>query len=156
APTPVTSFMSAATKAAALLAAMRLLSTAFPDNTQLWTWAMAGIAVCSLAIGNLAALTQRDVKRMLAYSSISQGGFMIIALSTDTALGARALMYYLIPYSAIALGGFAVVAARERELGSAVTIDNLAGFGWERPFLGAAMTAFMLASAGLPPTGGFV
>jgi NADH-quinone oxidoreductase subunit N len=156
APTSVTSFMSAATKTAALLAAMRLLTTCFPDNTQLWTWAMAAIAVCSLAIGNLAALTQNDVKRMLAYSSISQAGFMLIALSTDTALGARALMYYLIPYSAIALGGFAVVAARERELGAAVTLDNLAGFGWERPFLGAALTLFMLASAGLPPTGGFV
>jgi NADH-quinone oxidoreductase subunit N len=156
APTPVTSFMAAATKAAALLAAMRLLSTAFPHNTQLWTWAMAAIAVCSLAIGNLAALTQRDVKRMLAYSSISHAGFMLIPLSTDTPLGGRALMYYLIPYSAMALGGFAVVAARERELGTAVTLENLAGFGWERPFLGAAMALFMLGSAGLPPTGGFV
>ncbi|MFN2629526.1 MAG: NADH-quinone oxidoreductase subunit N [Gaiellaceae bacterium] len=156
APTPVSAFMSAATKAAAFLLAMRVLATAFPHDARLWTWAMAGIAVASLAIGNLAALVQRDVKRMLAYSSISHAGFMLIGLSTDTALGARALMYYLIPYSAMAFGGFAVVAARERELGERVTFDTMAGFLWERPFLGVAMSAFMLGSAGMPFTGGFV
>jgi NADH-quinone oxidoreductase subunit N len=156
APTPVTAFMSAATKTVALVVAMRVLTTAFPQEAHLWTWAMAGIAVASLAIGNLAALVQRNVKRMLAYSSISHAGFMLIALSTNTPLGGRALMYYLIPYSAMAFGGFAIVAARERELGTAVTIDNLAGFGWERPFLGLAMTLFMFGSAGLPFTGGFV
>ncbi len=156
APTPVTAFMAAATKTAAFVVALRVLAAAFPQDARLWTWAMAGIAVASLAIGNLAALVQRNVKRMLAYSSISHAGFILIALSTNTALGGRALMYYLIPYSAMAFGGFAVVAARERELREPVTFDNLAGFGWERPFLGVAMTAFMLGSAGLPFTGGFV
>src|SRR5581483_12267923 len=109
-------FMSAATKVAALVAAMRVLTVAFPHDTRLWHWAFAGVAVASLAIGNLAALVQRNVKRMLAYSSISHAGFMLIALSTGTALGERALLYCLIPYSAMAFGGFAVVAAREREL----------------------------------------
>jgi NADH-quinone oxidoreductase subunit N len=156
APTPVTAFMSAATKTAALAATMRILVTAFPDNTDLWTWAIAGIAVASLAVGNLAALVQRDVKRMLAYSSISHAGFMLIAVSADSALGGRALMYYLIVYSAMAFGSFAILAARERELGVPVTLDNLAGFGWERPFLGAAMWVFMLGFAGMPLTGGFV
>jgi NADH-quinone oxidoreductase subunit N len=156
APSSVTAFMSAATKTAAFLLALRVLATAFPQDARLWTWAMAGIAVCSLAIGNLAALVQRDVKRMLAYSSISHAGFMLIALSANTPLGGRALMYYLIPYSAAAFGGFAVVAARERELGAPVTLESLAGYGWEQPLLGAAMTLFMLSSAGLPFTGGFV
>jgi NADH-quinone oxidoreductase subunit N len=156
APTPVTAFMSAATKTAALVVAMRVLVTAFPQEARLWTWAIAGIAVASLAIGNLAALVQRDVKRMLAYSSVSHAGFILIALASNSALGGRALMFYLIPYSAMAFGGFAVVAARERELGTAVTVDNLAGFGWERPFLGVAMAWFMLGSAGFPFTGGFV
>ncbi len=156
APTPVTAFMSAATKVAALLLGLRLLRTAFPQEAHLWTWAFAGIAVASLAIGNLAALVQRDVKRMLAYSSISHAGFMLIGLSVGTALGARALMYYLVPYAAMAFGSFAVVAARERELGEAVTLDNLAGFGWERPFLGVAMWFFMFGFAGLPLGGGFV
>jgi NADH-quinone oxidoreductase subunit N len=93
---------------------------------------------------------------MLAYSSISHAGFMLIGLSVGTALGGRALMYYLIPYSAMAFGSFAVVAARERELGEPVTLDNLAGFGWERPFLGVAMWFFMFGFAGLPLGGGFV
>src|SRR5207237_9741027 len=83
-------------------------------------------------------------------------GFMLIGLSAGSELGARALMYYLIPYSASAFGSFAIVAARERELGVPVTLDNLAGFGWERPFLGVAMWFFVFGFAGLPLTGGFV
>jgi len=156
APTPVTAFMSAATKVAALVVTLRVLSTAFPQEARLWTIAVAAIACASLAIGNLAALVQRNVKRMLAYSSVSHAGFMLIAVAAHNALGARALLYYLIPYSAMSLGSFAVVAARERELQRAVTLDNLAGFGWERPLLGIAMWTFMLGFAGLPLTGGFV
>ena len=87
APTPVTAFMSAATKVAAFVLAFRVLRTAFPQEEHLWTWAFAGIAVASLAIGNLAALVQRNVKRMLAYSSISHAGFMLIGLSAGSALG---------------------------------------------------------------------
>jgi NADH-quinone oxidoreductase subunit N len=156
APTTVTAFMSAATKVAAFALAFRLLRTAFPQEEHLWSWAFAGIAVASLAIGNLAALVQRNVKRMLAYSSISHAGFLLIGLSAGSALGGRALMYYLIVYSAMAFGSFAVVAARERELGAPVTLDNLAGFGWERPFLGVAMWFFLFGFAGLPVGGGFV
>jgi NADH-quinone oxidoreductase subunit N len=156
APTTVTAFMSAATKVAAFALAFRLLRTAFPQEEHLWSWAFAGIAVASLAIGNLAALVQRNVKRMLAYSSISHAGFLLIGLSAGSALGGRALMYYLIVYAAMAFGSFAVLAARERELGEAVTLDNLAGFGWERPFLGVAMWFFLFGFAGLPLGGGFV
>jgi NADH-quinone oxidoreductase subunit N len=156
APTAVTAFMSAATKTAALVVTLRVLVTAFPDRAHLWTIAVAVIACASLAIGNLAALVQRRVKRMIAYSSISHAGFMLIAIAAHNALGGRALLYYLIVYSAMSIGAFAVIAARERELGEAVTLDNLAGFGWERPFLGVAMWVFMLGFAGLPLTGGFV
>ena len=156
APTPVTAFMAAATKTAALVLTYRILSTAFPDQSDLWTVAVAVLACISLAVGNLAALVQQNLKRLLAYSSVSHAGFMLIAVSADSALGARALIYYLIPYSAMSLGAFAVVAARERELGVPVTLDNLAGLGWERPFFGVAMWTFMLGFAGLPLTGGFV
>jgi NADH-quinone oxidoreductase subunit N len=156
APTTVTAWMSSATKVAALLLAFRLMRTAFPHDERLWSWAFAIIATTSLAIGNLAALVQRNVKRILAYSSISHAGFLLIGLSAGSALGGRALMYYLIPYSAMAFGSFAVVAARERELGVPVTLENLAGFGWERPFLGVAMWFFMFGFAGLPLGGGFV
>ena len=156
APSPVTAFMAAATKTAALVVTLRILVTAFPTNADLWTVAIAVIAVCSLVIGNLAALVQRGVKRMLAYSSISHAGFMLIAVSANSALGARALLFYLVPYAAMSIGAFAVVAARERELGVPVTFENMAGFGWERPLLGISMWAFMLGFAGFPLTGGFV
>jgi len=156
APTPVTAFMAAATKTVALVVTLRILVTAFPTNADLWTVAVAVIAVCSLVVGNLAALVQRNVKRMLAYSSISHAGFMLIAVSADSLLGARALLYYLIPYAAMSIGSFAVVAARERELGVPVTFENMAGFGWERPLLGISMWVFMLGFAGFPLTGGFV
>jgi NADH-quinone oxidoreductase subunit N len=154
--TPVTAWMSSATKVAALLLAFRVMTTAFPANQHLWGWAFAIIATISLAIGNFAGLVQRNVKRILAYSAIAQAGFLLIGLSTGSALGGRALMYYLIPYSAAAFGSFAIVAARERELGVPVTLDNLAGFGWERPFLGVAMWFFVFGFAGLPLGGGFV
>ena len=156
APTPVTGFMAAATKAVALVLALRLLTVAFPQKEDVWTIAVAVLACISLAWGNIAALVQSRVKRLLAYSSISHAGFMLIAIAAANELGGRALLYYLIPYSAISIGAFAVVAARERELREAVTLDNLAGFGWERPLLGAAMFTFMLGFAGFPLTGGFV
>jgi NADH-quinone oxidoreductase subunit N len=81
---------------------------------------------------------------------------MLIPIAANNPLGMRALLYYLVPYCAMSIGAFAVVAARERELGDDVTLDNLAGLGWERPFLGVAMWIFMLGFAGFPLTGGFV
>ncbi len=156
APTPVTAFMAAATKTVALAVMLRVLVTAFSAEAHLWTVAVAVIAVISLVIGNLAALVQRNVKRMLAYSSISQAGFMLIPISADSPLGGRALLFYLVPYAAASVGAFAVVAARERELGVPVTFENLAGYGWERPLLGVAMWTFMLGFAGFPLTGGFI
>jgi NADH-quinone oxidoreductase subunit N len=156
APTPVTAFMSSATKVAAFALTFRVMREAFPQEEHLWSWAWAAIAVASLAIGNLAALVQRNLKRMLAYSSISHAGFMLIGLATGSALGGRALMYYLIVYAAMAFGSFAIIAARERELGATVTVDNIAGFGWERPFLGIAMWLFLFGFAGLPVGGGFL
>jgi NADH-quinone oxidoreductase subunit N len=156
APTPVTAFMAAATKAVALVLSLRILVTAFPAEDDLWTIAVAVIACVSLAWGNIAALVQRNLKRMLAYSSISHAGFMLIAVAANNDLGGRALLYYLIPYAAASLGAFAIIAARERELGERVTLDSIGGMGWERPVLGVAMWIFMLAFAGLPLTGGFV
>jgi NADH-quinone oxidoreductase subunit N len=81
---------------------------------------------------------------------------MLIAIAAASRLGEEALMFYLIPYAAMSLGAFAVVAARERELGAPVTLQNLAGFGWERPFLGVSMWVFLLGMLGFPLTGGFI
>jgi NADH-quinone oxidoreductase subunit N len=155
-PTPVTAFMSAATKVTALVVMLRVLNTAFPAQEDFWSAAVAGIAVASLAIGNLAALVQRNVKRMLAYSSVSHAGFMLIPIAAANELGGQALLYYLIPYGAASLGAFAIVAARERELREPVTLDNLSGMGWERPFLGFSLALFAFAFIGLPPGGLFM
>ena len=156
APTPVTAFMSAATKIAALVLTMRLLVSAFPSEENLWTISLAVIVCISLAWGNLGALVQTNVKRLLAYSSISHAGFLLMPIAVGTSLGGRALMYYLIPYAAMSIGAFAVVGARERELARPVTLDDMAGMGWERPGLGAAMTLFMFGFIGLPPAGLFI
>jgi NADH-quinone oxidoreductase subunit N len=156
APTPITAFMSSATKIAALVVTYRVLTVAFPHDENLWRWAFAVIACISLAWGNIAALAQRNVKRILAYSSVSHAGFLLIAVAAASPLGGRAFMYYLIPYSAMSLGAFAVVAARERELGTPVTLQSLSGFGWEQPFLGVAMWVFLLGMLGFPLTGGLI
>ena len=113
------------------------------------------IACISLAVGNFGALVQTNVKRLLAYSSISQAGFMLIPIAANNALGGRALLYYLAVYSAMSIGAFAVVAARERELQRDVTVSDLTGMLWERPVLAISMVFFMLGFAGLPLTGGF-
>ncbi len=155
APTSVTAFMSAATKTAALVVTLRVLVTAFPDESEIWTVAVAVIACISLAWGNLAALAQRDVKRILAFSSVSHAGFMLIAIAAASERGTEALLFYLVPYSAMSVGAFAVVAARERELDKPVALEELAGLGWERPFYGVALWVFMLGMAGFPLTGGF-
>jgi NADH-quinone oxidoreductase subunit N len=156
APTPVTGFMAAATKVAALVVTMRLLVTAFPGEEELWTVALAVIVCISLAWGNLAAIVQTNLKRLLAYSSVSHAGFLLMPVAAGNALGGRALLYYLIPYAAMSLGAFAVVAIRERELREPVTLANMAGFGWERPFLGASMALFMFGFIGFPPAGIFL
>jgi NADH-quinone oxidoreductase subunit N len=146
----------AATKIAALVLTMRLLVTAFPSEENLWTISLAVIVCISLAWGNLGALVQTDVKRMLAYSSISHAGFLLMPIAVASPLGGRALMYYLISYAAMSIGAFAIVAARERELARPVTLDGMAGMGWERPGMGAAMTLFMFGFIGLPPAGLFI
>jgi NADH-quinone oxidoreductase subunit N len=153
-PTSVTAFMSAATKTAALVMTLRILVTAFPDQADVWTIAVAVLAAVSLAWGNLGALAQRDLKRILAYSSISHAGFMLMAVAANSELGGEALLYYLVPYAAMSVGAFAVVAARERELQAPVSLESLAGMGWERPYHGIALWIFMLGMAGFPLTGG--
>ena len=155
-PTPVSGFMGAATKAVAFVLMIRVLQTSFQEDAHLWTVLLAVLSVASLVIGNLAALVQKDVKRILAYSSVSHAGFMLMAVAANSAIGGRAVLYYLIPYAAMSIGAFAVVAARERELGRDVSVEDLAGYGWERPVLGVGMWIFMLGFAGFPLTGGFV
>jgi NADH-quinone oxidoreductase subunit N len=156
APTPVTAFMSAATKVVALVFALRVLVTAFPAQSDVWQIGVAGIVIASFVVGNLGALRQANVKRMLAYSTVGHSGFLLTAVAAHSALGTRALLYYLTVYGAMNLGAFGIVAVREREIGRQVEIADFAGWGYRRPLLGACMLVCMLSLAGFPPTGGFL
>ena len=156
APTPVTAFMSAATKVVALVFALRVLVSAFPAQSDVWQIGVAGIVIASFAVGNLGALRQANVKRMLAYSTVGHSGFLLTAVAAHSALGTRALLYYLTVYGAMNLGAFGIVAVREREIGRPVEIADFAGWGYRRPLLGVCMLICMLSLAGFPPTGGFL
>ena len=156
APTAVTTFMSAATKAVALVTTLRVLVVAFPEQSELWTTLLAALAIASFVVGNLAALRQTDVKRMLAYSTIGHTGFLFTAVAAKSVLGTQALVYYLVVYAATNIGAFGIVAVREREIGRPVQIDDFRGYAYRRPVLGVAMIVFMLSLAGIPPTAGFI
>jgi len=156
APTPVTAFMSAATKVVALVIALRVLVTAFPRQSDVWEIAVAGLVFACFIAGNLGALRQKNVKRMLAYSTVAHSGFLLTAVAADSAVGGQALFYYLTIYAAMNVGAFAIVAIRERELGRPVEVADFAGWGYRRPMLSIAMMVFMLSLAGFPPTGGFL
>jgi len=156
APTPVTAFMSAATKVVALVIALRVLVTAFPRQSDVWEIGLAGIIFACFIAGNLGALRQSNVKRLLAYSTVAHSGFLLTAVAAHSALGGRALLYYLTIYAAMNVGAFAIVAIREREIGRPVEVSDFAGWGYRRPLLSIAMVVFMLSLAGFPPTGGFL
>jgi len=156
APTPVTAFMSAATKVVALVIALRVLVTAFPRQSDVWEIAVAGLVFACFIAGNLGALRQKNVKRMLAYSTVAHSGFLLTAVAANSAVGGQALLYYLTIYAAMNVGAFAIVAVRERELGRPVDVADFAGWGYRRPMLSIAMMVFMLSLAGFPPTGGFL
>jgi NADH-quinone oxidoreductase subunit N len=156
APTAVTAFMSAATKVAALVISLRVLVTAFPRQSDVWEIGLAGLVFACFIAGNLGALRQANVKRMLAYSTVAHSGFLLTAVAAHSALGGRALLYYLTIYAAMNVGAFAIVAIREREIGRPVEVADFAGWGYRRPILSIAMVVFMLSLAGFPPTGGFL
>ena len=136
APTTVTAFMSTATKAAAFAAFLRLFSGALPDLQPDWQAAIAVIAVASIVVGNIAALVQSNMKRLLAYSSIAQAGYLLIGVAVGTIDGAEAVLYYLLAYGAMTMAAFAVVIVREREVEDGDTVGALRGYGRARPLLG--------------------
>ncbi len=156
APTVVTTFMSTATKAAALAAFLRIFGGALKDVSDDWTVAIGLVAATAILVGNIAALRQNNIKRMLAYSSVAQAGFLLIGVAAGGLAGSEATLYYLIAYVAMTLAAFAVVIIREREVEGGDRLSALAGYGRSRPLLGVAMTLAMLSLAGFPPLSGFI
>jgi NADH-quinone oxidoreductase subunit N len=156
APTTVTAFMATATKAAAFAAFLRIFAGALPDLQPDWQAAIATLAVASIVVGNVAALVQTNMKRLLAYSSVAQAGYLLIGVAVGSIQGAEAVIYYLVAYTAMTMAAFAVVIIREREVEDGDQLAALTGYGRARPLIGVVMTLAMLSLAGFPPLAGFV
>jgi len=154
-PTPVTGYMATAVKAAAFAALFRVLGEAFggvPTWHQIAWW----LAVATMVVGNLVALAQRTVKRMLAYSSIAHAGYLLVAVAAGTNAGSGAFLFYLVAYTLTTLAAFALLAAKGRDGERDVRIDDLAGLGTRRPWLAFALAVCMLSLLGFPGTAGFI
>src|SRR4051795_8221029 len=155
APTPVTGFMAVATKAAAFGVILRLFDVALIDAATTWAPAFAALAVITIVVGNVGAIGQSSLKRLLAYSSVAQAGYLLAGVVVTNQLGISATIFYLMIYVVMNLAAFAVVVARERETPYGDDISSLYGLGVDRPWLAWPMTISMLALAGFPATAGF-
>ncbi|MBC7974484.1 MAG: NADH-quinone oxidoreductase subunit N [Myxococcales bacterium] len=164
APTPVTGFMAAAVKAAAIAAMIRVFGTALggeivPFGTLGWASPMVVIAAITITVGNITAVRQDNIKRMLAYSSISHGGVLLVgicALGLGAPSANTSLVYYLIAYSFTTMGAFAIVAFVGSQGRERLLVDDWAGLGAQHPAVALAMTILLLSFGGIPPTGGFL
>jgi NADH-quinone oxidoreductase subunit N len=156
APTPVTAFMAVTTKVAALGVFLRFFDVALINTQASWGPALAVLATITILVGNVGALGQSSLKRMLAYSSVAQAGYMLAGVVVATQLGAASTVFYLAVYLFMNMAAFAVIVARERETGLGDGISALTGLGRERPWLAWPMTISMLALAGIPATAGFI
>jgi len=155
APTPIVGFMSVATKAAAFAALLRILVVGLTPLSAGWTSVAAALAFLSMLTGNFVALSQRSLKRMLAFSSIAHAGYILVGIAAWGAGGKEAVLFYLAAYGLMNLGAFAVLSSLERQ-GEGILLYDLSGLAKRRPWTAAAMALFMLSLAGVPATAGFV
>jgi len=156
APTPITSFMAVATKAAAFAVFVRFFDVALAPETGDWQPALAVLAAASIVIGNVGALGQDSLKRLLGYSGVAQAGYILGGLVVASEAGVSALVFYLAGYLFMNMAAFSVIVARERETGFGDEIRAVRGLGRERPQLAWPLTISMLGLAGLPATVGFI
>jgi len=156
APTPVTAFMAVATKAAALGVLLRLFDSALVGAQNDWQPLLAALAAITIVVGNVGALGQTSLKRMLAYSGVAQAGYLLAGVIVATQLGAKATVFYLVVYLVMNLAAFAVIVARERASDFGDDLGAFAGLGRTQPLLAWPLTIAMLALAGVPATAGFI
>lgn len=155
APTPVTAFLATGSKAASFAILLRIFIQGLPLAEIDWQPLISMVAVLSMIWGNLAALTQTNVKRMLAYSSIGHAGYILLGLLAANEIGLWAALFYLVAYTFMTMGAFGTVILLERREYAGETYADYAGLARRAPFLAALMLIFMLALTGIPPTGGF-
>jgi NADH-quinone oxidoreductase subunit N len=156
APTSVTAFMSAGAKAAGFAALLRLALLVLPSIHADWHGLLTAVAILTMTVGNVTALLQTNLKRMLAYSSIAHAGYVLVAVVAGGPDGAAAALFYLAVYSAMNLGAFGILTRLGRDQEERLLVSDLAGLGFRQPLLGLAMTFFMLSLGGIPPTAGFM
>jgi NADH-quinone oxidoreductase subunit N len=156
APTSVTGFMSAGAKAAGFAALLRILLRALPTLQHDWQPLLSVVAMLTMTVGNVTALLQNNVKRMLAYSSIAHAGYLLVALAAGGPEGSAAAVFYLAVYSSMNLGAFALLTMLGRGSNEPMLVSDLAGLGFRQPLAGLALTLFMVSLGGIPPTAGFM
>jgi NADH-quinone oxidoreductase subunit N len=148
--------MATGVKAAAFAALVRVLMEAFPAASAVWQPIIAGLAIASMVLGNLVALAQRSLKRLLAYSSIAHAGYLLTAVWTGTPEGAGAVLLYLLAYSLTSLAAFGLLAVLGRGGERQVTTDEIAGLAASRPGIAFALSVCMMSLLGFPGTFGFI
>ena len=156
APSSVTALMSAGVKAAAFAAFLRVFLQAVPSLAHQWQPAVAVLAIVTMVIGNLGALAQTNVKRMLAYSSVAHAGYILTAVVAAPGAGTEAVLFYLVAYAAVNLGGFGAMSSLARDDREPLSLGDFAGLADRRPLLAAAVAVFLVSLTGIPVTAGFV
>jgi NADH-quinone oxidoreductase subunit N len=156
APTPVTALLASAPKAATFALMLRIFYVSFGSASDYWFWVIWVSAVLTMLIGNLGALVQSNVKRMLAYSSIAHAGYILVAFAASTELGAAAVLFYLGAYVLMKVGAFLVLAHLGQQGERRLDIKDYAGLGMRQPALAACFSLFLFSLLGLPATGGFL
>ncbi|HIJ80209.1 MAG TPA: NADH-quinone oxidoreductase subunit N [Desulfuromonadales bacterium] len=156
APTPMTAFMSAGPKAAGFAAALRILLVALPSLQVDWGQLLWVVAVLTMTVGNITALRQDNIKRMLAYSSIAHAGYCLVGFAAGNGTGAAGILFYMLSYTFMNIGAFAIVILLSKKGETNGNVMDFAGLGAKRPLLAVAMTVFLFSLAGMPPTAGFI
>ena len=156
APTSITAFMATGVKAAGFSALIRVFFTALPEFRPDWTSIMWLIAVATMTVGNIIAISQNNIKRMLAYSSIAHAGYILVAFVAGNKSGTSGILFYLMTYAFMNLGAFTCVILFGKKGEENILITDYAGVGFKYPLLAASMTVFLLSMAGIPPLGGFM
>jgi NADH-quinone oxidoreductase subunit N len=156
APTPVTAFMAVGPKAAGFAALMRILIQVFPDMAQDWTSILWALAILTMTLGNVVAVLQTNVKRMLAYSAVAHAGYILVGIVPNSNAGFGAVLFYLVVYTVMNLVAFSIVLSLSGKGDSRVHLEDYAGLGRRAPFAAAALSIALISLAGIPLTGGFI
>jgi NADH-quinone oxidoreductase subunit N len=156
APTPMTAFMSVGPKAAGFAAFLRVFLVALPAFKAEWSMLLWTLAVLTMTVGNITALYQQNIKRMLAYSSIAHAGYVLVGFTAGNAVGTAGILFYMLSYAFMNIGAFAIIILVGKKGEENNNVADYAGFGYRHPMLGIAMCIFLFSLAGIPPAAGFV